>query len=72
MEFKRIKPPLDLVKIKKKYEGRLNNKKENNVPDNDKIDNALKNFKDTDYSDKNRCLRRIANFTFIKKNESNK
>ena len=72
LEFKRIKPPLDLVKIKKKYEGRLNNKKENNVPDNDKIDNALKNFKDTDYSDKNRYLRRIANFTFIKKNESNK
>ena len=60
LEFKRIKPPLDLVKIKEVYERQLSKiKKEKS-----------ENFKDTDYSNDNKYFKRIANFTFIKNKES--
>ena len=69
LEFKRIKPPCDLVKIKKKYERKLNKKKENkdNISNgNDKKEDLQKDFKDTDYSEENKYFRRIANYTFRK------
>ena len=69
LEFKRIKPPLDLVSIKKKYEKKLNNKKDNISNNNDKKENFHKDFKDTDYSDENKYFRRIANYTFTRKEE---
>jgi len=60
LEFKRIKPPLDLLKIKKVYERQLSKiKKEKN-----------EKFKDTDYSNDNEYFKRIANSTFIKNKES--
>jgi serine/threonine protein kinase len=70
LEFKRINPPLDLVKIKKKYEAKLNIKNENNSKNKDIQEKPMKDFKDIDYSDNNKYFRRIANFTFIRKNES--
>ena len=69
LEFKRIKPPLDLVSIKKKYEKKLNNKKDNISNNKDKKENFHKDFKDTDYSDENKYFRRIANYTFTRKEE---
>ena len=72
LEFKRIKPPLDLVKIKKKYERKLNKKEKNkdNISNsNDKKENLQKDFKDTDYSEENKYFRRLANYTFINKEQ---
>ena len=58
------------MKIKKKYEAKLNIKNENNSKNKDIQEKSMKDFKDTDYSDNNKYFRRIANFTFIRKNES--
>ena len=71
LEFKRIKPPLDLVKTKIIFEGKLlKNKNENNYEEN-KNENFQKVFKDTDYSNDNKYFKRIANFTFIRSKDSN-
>ena len=71
LEFKRIKPPLDLVKTKIIFEGKLlKNKNENNSEEN-KNENFQKVFKDTDYSNDNKYFKRIANFTFIRSKDSN-
>ena len=73
LEFKRIKPPLDLVKTKKIYEGKINinkDNKDNFSKDIDKKENLEKDFKDTDYTEKNKYYKRIANFTFIGKDDS--
>ena len=71
MEFKRIKPPLDLIKIKKEYEKKSNKIKnnDNDAKNNVKKEKLQKDFKDNDYSENNRFFRRVANFTFIKKDE---
>ena len=71
MEFKRIKPPLDLVKIKKAFERKSNKIKsnDNDSKNNVKKENLQKDFKDNDYSENNKFFRRVANFTFIKKDE---
>ena len=66
LEFKRIKPPLDLVKIKKLNDAKSNDKNENNSQN---FDEKRKKDKDNDYSDQSKYFRRIANFTFIRKNE---
>jgi serine/threonine protein kinase len=62
LEFKRIVPPLDLVKFKNMYEGK---------PLNNKNENLNEKLKDTDYSQSNQYYKRLANFTFIRKNDSN-
>ena len=77
LEFKRINPPLDLVQIKKSYDGKANNDNKNkegnsiNENNDNKNVNNINNFKDTDYSKSNKFFRRIANFTFIRKKEDN-
>jgi serum/glucocorticoid-regulated kinase 2 len=62
LEFKRIVPPLDLVKFKNMYEGK---------PLKNKNENLNEKLKDTDYSQSNQYYKRLANFTFIRKNDSN-
>ena len=70
LEFKRIKPPLDLVKAKIIYEGKLLKNKTENKSEENKNENFQKIFKDTDYSNDNKYFKRIANFTFIRSKDS--
>ena len=65
LEFKRINPPLDLVKNKIGYELNLNNKINNDKDLKQDVEDS--DFKDKDYTEKDKYFRRVANFTFIKK-----
>jgi len=64
LEKKEVKPPIDLVKIKKDNEKR-------NLNDSDfGKKNFNFNFKDVDYESENNRKRRIKNFTFVRKDDS--
>ena len=69
LEFKRIKPPLDLNQNKKKYDGLFEN---NKIENPGKVEIKEKEiFKDEDYSQENKYDKRIKNFTFIRKDDKN-
>ena len=68
LEVKSIKPPLDLVKIKENYFDEIKNEKSHNINNINEKNEELKNkLKDKDYEDSNKYVKRINNFTFIKK-----